>query len=160
MNEMHKMKRGQSSIEYIVTYGWVLLILILVVVGMWNAGFFKLSTYSCSKNEVMQLNTVRITAIKFLSSGAVYMTVKNNEEASIALSSVKINGFAPTGLSPSLPRTIAVGGEVNFTGTVASLAGAVGDTKSNIPIEFVYNLTGGASGHRDAGVMCFRIEVG
>ena len=43
------MKRGQSALEYLVTYGWAILAIVIVAAVLWYFGIFNPSKWSSSK---------------------------------------------------------------------------------------------------------------
>ena len=43
------MKRGQSALEYLVTYGWAILAIVIIAAVLWYFGIFNPNKWSSSK---------------------------------------------------------------------------------------------------------------
>ena len=46
---MKKGKRGQSALEYLVTYGWAILIIVIIAAVLWYFGVFNPSKWTSNK---------------------------------------------------------------------------------------------------------------
>ena len=68
--------RGQSALEYMMTYGWAVLVILIVAVVLWQMGFLELSkNVSPDKRGFSQVTPLDWS---LSASGALVVVVQNN----------------------------------------------------------------------------------
>jgi hypothetical protein len=80
-----KMKKGQGAFEYMMSYGWAVLVIVVLAVVLWNLGVFSPSSASISS----QFSSIRPAAWSFQGTGAgggnsIYVTYARIAFANIA----------------------------------------------------------------------------
>ncbi len=114
------MKRGQSALEYLVTYGWAILAIVIVAAVLWYFGIFNPSKWSASKQcggfasftcEDYQANTTSTSVV-----------LGNNVGRTITVSNATCS---PSSLGPNARMTCT-----------AAIGGNTGD-QLNIQIDYV-----------------------
>jgi len=149
--------RAQTAAEYLITYGWAILILGVLLVLMFNLGFFNPGSFVTGRNQAFGLGSFALYDFKVVPGGNITLYLINNAGARATIRSIAIKGSNLTDLSPPLPQSIDPGGQLNITGR-SVLNGSVGDTFTNVKMEIRFDLEGGASGHIDAGILQGHID--
>ncbi|MEM0475451.1 MAG: hypothetical protein QW343_01525 [Candidatus Norongarragalinales archaeon] len=119
------MKRGQSALEYLVTYGWAILAIVIVAAVLWYFGIFNPSKWSASK----QCGGFASFTCEDYSANATSTTIVlgNNVGRSITISNATCS-----------PASVGPTGRTTCT---ASVGGNVGD-QVNIQIDYVDSKSG------------------
>ncbi|MEM4389367.1 MAG: hypothetical protein QXG98_01755 [Candidatus Micrarchaeia archaeon] len=149
--------RAQTAMEYLITYGWAILILGVLLVLMFNLGFFNPGSFVTGRNQAFGLGTFAVYDFKVVPSGNITLYLINNAGARVTIRSIAVKGVNLTGLSPPLPQSVEPGGQLNITGQ-SVLTGNVGDTFTNVKLEIGFDLQGGAADHIDAGILQGHID--
>ncbi|MEM3846926.1 MAG: YncE family protein [Candidatus Parvarchaeota archaeon] len=168
-------RRSQSALEYMMTYGWAILIIVLVVVILYSMGIFSPSSFvsftgitgmtwlqpasalcSSSGQLVLKLSnslgtTIQIVSITANTSAGVSKT--QSESVTIFPGNTKgvsVSGICPTTPGASYTMTITVSyTEPNnaFPNTVYSLSGTAKGSSFSTPMNTftAYNLPSNAS---------------
>lgn len=150
-------KLGQSAIEYMITYGWMVIAMVAIIAVLFYLGIFNPSTWFATANEVTGMTNFEVTDFTVTPSGYVTLYVKSNTGVQVRITSVKIKGVAMTDLSPTPPIPLNPGANRTITGS-SSLTGSSGDSFYNVKIEIVYDVVGGGTDHIDSGVMRGRFQ--
>ncbi|MFH1285300.1 MAG: hypothetical protein ABIH99_01835 [Candidatus Micrarchaeota archaeon] len=145
-----KKRMGQAAIEYLVTYGWILIIIMFVIISLAYAGFFDPSRWIAGSNEAIGLGTFKIDNLYVKSNGVIYMNLENAADSTINLRWVAVDGTNLTTVTPPLPTSLAPGSNISLAG-ISTLSGASGTAFFNKKIQIGFDVEGGASGHVDAG---------
>lgn len=91
---MMPLKKGQSAIEYMMTYGWAILVIMIVGIVMWQMGIFEFGkSVNPGKNGFSQITLLDHTASK--GEGKIKLVVVNDAGTRLTLNSVTatmING--------------------------------------------------------------------
>ena len=97
---MNKMK-AQTAMEYLMTYGWAILIVIIVGAALYALGIFNPSTYTTSVATGFTGFQVPTGGYAVNSTG-VHILVKNAQGATINITNVvaTVNGVTTTALIP------------------------------------------------------------
>ncbi len=123
-------KKGQAAMEYLMTYGWAILIVIIVIAALWAMGVFTVtSPVTCSP-------CFSYFAFRDYQDGTL-LIVNGPEE---------INITAVTGATaPTAPNN-------NFkTGKQVTLTGV--STSGDVDITITYDVIGGLTGHTDTATI-------
>jgi hypothetical protein len=119
------MRKGQSALEYLVTYGWAILAIVIVAAVLLYFGFFNPSKWSASKQcEGFASFTCEDYSANTTSTSVV---LGNNVSRSITISNATCS---PASLGPTARMTCT-----------AAVGGNVGD-QVNIQIDYVDSKSG------------------
>ena len=119
-----KMKKGQSATEYLMTYGWALLAIVVVAAVLWRMGIFG---GTCGTNIGNQPGAqITLADIKVAADGTVSGVIKNG-----AGEQITINGT-------SADTTISVGGTTLITDLATVTAGTAGDCYTDLTVTVNY----------------------
>ncbi|MFH1788405.1 MAG: hypothetical protein ABH834_03385 [Candidatus Altiarchaeota archaeon] len=142
--------RGQAAMEYLMTYSWSILVVMLVGIAMWQLGIFNLgsgasSTYSGFPRIKPQLTLVSVTTEGNFSG---YFT--NGAGGSIMLSNVSggCDSFSYSSESISSGKNFIV------RGSGCNISGVTGDPYAlSIYIAYTVSAAGSTAEHRDYGLL-------
>jgi uncharacterized protein (UPF0333 family) len=128
-------KKGQAAMEYLMTYGWAILIVIIVVAALWAMGVFTVtSPVACSP-------CLSYFAFRDYQGGTLLIV---NGPESILIDNVSANNVDL--LNTTSPTTVSPGQQITITG----LDTTSGTTESLV---ITYNITGGLPGHTDTATI-------
>ncbi|MDD5111942.1 MAG: hypothetical protein PHG85_05310 [Candidatus Altiarchaeota archaeon] len=132
-------RRGQGAMEYLMTYGWAVLVVMIVGIVMWRLGIFNLggtpATSSGFVKIMPQLSTCRLTT-----SGNFTCIFTNGAGGYIRINSITASSSGTACATGTVPAG-AVGGNENLNVQAwGCIAGTAGDAYS-IDVTIDYNLT-------------------
>ena len=128
MNMKKMTNKGQGAMEYLMTYGWAILVVMIVGVVLWQLGIFNPPTGTVFKNfKVLQPLG---PSVSYKSSGNTFtMALSNNQGSSIKISGVLINETLTTtvcnaisvnnGTAGTFGQTVAAGSAFSVSATCA-----------------------------------------
>ncbi len=151
-------KKGQAALEYLTTYGWLLVIIVIVAGALYSLGVFSPGTY---QGKTCTGFTGQVTYVdhKLASDGAFTFVLANNVGKSvIGVSSVKMTLQDGTTIDDTTPgvtvpwtpgakRTLILGGPI---------AGSVGNSYS-MTVTVTYD-TSDIIGHKQTGTCTGSVE--
>ncbi|MHA1867361.1 MAG: hypothetical protein ACTSVB_02005 [Candidatus Heimdallarchaeaceae archaeon] len=121
------MKKGQSAMEYLMTYGWAILIVIVVVAALYGMGVFSLkSGVTCSPC---------FSYFAFVDYADGTIMIRNGAQA-IDTISVNTGSITPTTADP--------GDDLTITGI---------STTGDVDITITYNVTDSGLQHTDTATI-------
>ena len=150
------MRRAQSALEYLITYGWAIVILVIVIVLLFYLGVLNPTGFVAVRNQVIGLNTIMVTDFVVNGTGSITLYLVNNAPTSINLTGIKIKDVALTSMSPSSYANWRPGANLTVTG-ISAITGGKGESFYNAKIEFNYTIMSGGT-HVDTGQMTGKIE--
>ncbi len=132
-------RRGQSALEYLVTYGWAILAIVIIAGILWYFGIFNPAKYveekQCGGGTRFQCLDYRVN-----STGALTIVLGNKGGSPI---NVTATWPSSTGCAPS---TVLVSAQSNTTCTANSFvpSGASGSSfeQTNIIVQYFDSRTG------------------
>lgn len=143
--------RGQTALEYLMTYGWALVVIVIVISALYALGILNPETYiksNCTGGDKIlyidhSVNDARVLAMK-LSNGA---------GANITVTGIEFGAdFAGANLASPL-GVVAPQGSIDVNAT--SVTSGVGSYTGTVSIS--YNRAGGVS-HKETLTCSGRIE--
>jgi hypothetical protein len=138
-----KMK-AQTAMEYLMTYGWAILIVIIVGAALYALGIFNPATYSQSTATGFQGFQVPTGAWQFSSTGQLTLKVKNMAGSNINITSVQATYAGTPVTNTTASGAFAPGSE--YTIIVSGLSTASAGAAYSIPVTISYtNLDTGLS---------------
>ena len=72
----HKTKRSQSALEYMMTYGWAILIIVIVAVILYSMGIFNPS--SSISTTITGFSSTPVSSAIFTNNGGLSLSVQNS----------------------------------------------------------------------------------
>ena len=144
--------KAQAAIEYLVTYSWAILGVIVIIALLFYLGVFNPAIFVAGGNDVYGFATFGVDSFKLTPGGNLTLYLVNNAPYKITVKSIVVSDSNMTGVSPSLPMTMESGESKTVSGQ-SVYRGAVGDPIRDLRIKIVFDLEGGASGHQDTGVL-------
>ena len=140
-------RKGQGAMEYLMTYGWAILVVIIVGIVLWQSGVF-----GTGSGGVSGFNEVRVEDYVFNSTG-VFISVENaaGQTLRTVSANVSINGGASAAatLSSGVAGSWAPGKEYVISyadGATCSAAGAGYDVDVVVTYQSAANLAHTESG--------------
>lgn len=146
------MKKGQAATEFLMTYGWAILAIVIVAAVLWNMGVFK---GQCTKTAPLQVfsagEQLQASDWAINATNDLNMQVKNLAGNEITISAATFADGKGTGntLTPN-PVTVPAGGDAEFS-VLATGVGTAGECfTANMTL--TYTVTNGVS-HDISGFM-------
>jgi len=152
------MPRGQSALEYLMTYGWALIIILIAAAALYAMGLLSPGTYQ-------QKTCTGMTTLgyqdHFFDGSSFKIKVANEAGAKIAMTSVTVN----TNLNSSCctynyttPTNVNAGKSATFTVAINDTGWSDGEDYI-MDVVFVYNVSQGITGHVEAGSCTGKVEA-
>ena len=93
--DLKKRRKSQAALEYLVTYGWAILAIVIVAAILWYFGIFNPSKYTGSKQSG---GSATLSVIDYPTTGTTGVSVKFGNSAGATLNTVNstIDGVAST----------------------------------------------------------------
>ena len=148
--------KGQTALEYLITYGWALVALAVIIMLLFYLGIFNPTAWVPVRNEAIGLSVFGITDFTVKGDGSMTLYLVNNAQSSVNLTDIKIRDASLVGPTPALPIVMSPGANLTISG-VSTITGARGDAFYNDKVEFNYTIIGGAS-HIDSGIIRGKID--
>ena len=151
-------KKGQAALEYLTTYGWLLVIIVIVAGALYALGVFSPATYQ-GKTCTGFSSQITYSDHKLADDGTFTLVLSNNIGKSIAavpnvamtLSGGAVVNDASTGVAvpwtPGAKRTLALTGPDG---------GSIGDSYS-MTVTATYD-TAEIAGHKQTGTCTGTVE--
>ncbi|MFH1424683.1 MAG: hypothetical protein ABIG20_03305 [archaeon] len=143
-------KKGQTAMEYLMTYGWAIIIVVIVGVALWRLGVFTPSAGTVASGfEEFQVTDYTITA-----AGAVTVNFENADKQSrtVTISSITVDDNACNGATGAA----IVGASKTCTGTAT--AGTAGNPYTGIEVSIAYTIAGSSINHTETGLLSGEYE--
>ena len=147
------MKKGQAATEFLMTYGWAILAIVVVAAVLWNMGVFK---GQCTKTAAVQVfgagEQLQVSDWSLNANNDLAMQVKNlaGNEISITAGNLNVSGAATLGTVT--PATVPAGGDATLSFTGVGGAGTSGNCFT-ANVNLTYDVTGGVQGHIIKGTL-------
>jgi energy-converting hydrogenase Eha subunit A len=138
--------KGQAAMEYLMTYGWAILIVIIVAAALWALGVFNPATWQQASATGFAGFQVP-TGGWVVNSTGVHVLLKNTLGATVAVTAINatVNGVISTTSEP-LTATLAANGQQWFAMSGGITVPAAGSAYSiAVAVSYTYSSTG-ASG--------------
>ena len=122
------MKKGQAAMEYLMTYGWAILIIIVVVGALFAMGVFKTSSaVACSPC---------FSNFAFVDYSAGTLLIRNGAN--------EINITSVTGGTIPATTNYDPGEDITISGV---------STSGNVDMTITFDIVGGLTGHTDTATI-------
>lgn len=127
------MRKGQAAMEYLMTYGWAILVIIAVIAALYAMGVFKIggTAVPCSPC---------FSYFAYVDHDADTLVIKNGPQE---LDAIYID--SPSGVSASPATNIAPGAEIRLTGT--------GAFSGDVSVSITYTVAASGLNHTDTATL-------
>ena len=129
--------KGQSALEYLMTYGWALLIIVVVGAALYALGVLNPATYQ--QKTCTGMTYFLYQDHKLASNGSFEIQVTNGNQV-VDVTGVSVGGTSLTftTVAANVSNTVVLSGTGGPTGTQGS--------PYNQDVTITYNVAGGISG--------------
>lgn len=152
------MERGQSALEYLVTYGWALLIILIAAAALYAMGLLSPSTYQ-------QKTCTGLTNLgygdHFFDGSDFRIRVANEAGAKIRITNASMfSGINSTCCwnEYTTPTNVNAGRSATFTISGYGPEGWTTGDDYTVDVRFSYDVLGGISGHVERGSCTGKVE--
>jgi len=147
------MKKGQSALEYLVTYGWAILAIVIIAAVMWYFGIFNPQSFAGSK-QCTGFTSFVCQDFKVNSSG--WVTLVLNNKVGNTINAVNIT----TGTAGWIcsPTTVSPNANTTCRAILTLNSGAVGDTVDGTQISLSFTDSKSSLSHTDTGTIRGKVE--
>jgi hypothetical protein len=160
---MFRKNRGQGAMEYLMTYGWAILVVMIVGIVMWQLGIFNLNQgsttttgFSKIKPQLAGVNKRGITLTAVFTNGAG-TTIDLRTMTGRKNGAPDASSHAATWSFPAGGTTTALPAGTNFQAVVANAdlgPNTVGNTFDvRLDVAYDVNIGGITTTHRDSGTL-------
>lgn len=148
------MRRGQSALEYLVTYGWAILAIVIIAGVLWYFGIFNPARYAGEK-QCAGFSSFVCQDFRINTSGA--LTIVLNNKVGGTVNSVNITS-GTCGGCVCTPQTIAANGNTTCTSLSFVAAGTTGNTIDQTNVVITYTDARSGISHTDTGFVRGKYE--
>lgn len=140
------MKRGQSALEYLVTYGWAILAIVIIAGVLWYFGIFNPSRFVGGK-QCGGFSSFICQDFTVNTAGALTIVLNNDVGSTIQ------NVNMTTGASgwSCVPTTVSANANTTCTAIGVTSAGTAGNNYNQITVTVSYQDSASGLTHNDSG---------
>ncbi len=138
--------------EYLMTYGWAILIVIIVAAALWALGVFNPGSFSQATKTGLAGFDVPAGGWKLTSAGALTLQLKNQAGATIKITTVNATIGTTTCTTGVISQTIA--SNEQYTASLSSCALLSAGASYSATVKAVYdNQDTGLTGFTSSGTL-------
>ena len=126
---MRNMK-AQSAMEYLMTYGWAILIVIIVAAALFALGVFNPATYTQSTATGFTGFQIPSGGWQFTTGGVLTLQLKNMAGANINITNIQATYAGTSGTNTTASNPIGPGSAYTEKVTIAGVTPATGASYS------------------------------
>lgn len=144
--------KGQGAMEYLMTYGWAILVIVIVVAALYSLGVLNPATYQqkrCSGFQYFSYTDQKLSTSEFT------LDVRNGVN-DISIDSIKV-GSAATNSTPVISDADIQEGDRFTISTTTVPSVTSGATYDNIEIVVQYDVTNGIQNNVDRATCIGRV---
>jgi uncharacterized protein (UPF0333 family) len=151
MKVVKKMK-AQAAMEYLMTYGWAILIVIIVAAALYMLGVFNPATYTQATATGFPGFNVPSGGWKFDSGGTLTLQLKNMVGSNINITSVQATYGGSTRTNSTASGTLGPNADIIYV--VSGFGTQTAGSAYTISVDIIYdNLDSGLTGFRSTGTV-------
>ena len=140
-----KQRKGQGAMEYLMTYGWALLVIVVVGAALFALGVLNPTTYTQTRCQGFQYFSYQDQKADTTNDRLSLSLVNGPQDVTITGMTWGLSSLSNlTNASATAGSKFTVSGDV----TIASIAA---DPYTNVVVTVTYNVIGGISGKVDRG---------
>jgi hypothetical protein len=141
--------KGQTALEYLITYGWAILVILVVLAVLWYYGVFNPAKWS---GESVSEGSAFKVVDKKLSGTTLTLILGDKTGAQTTLASIAVSGDVSTAAPFAVTQVISAGGQSTEI-AVTPVAPPTGTISAGSFYKFTvtttYQATGGIAGQKD-----------
>jgi len=152
-------KRAQAAMEFLMTYGWAILVVLVVIGALAYFGVLnpsQLLPEKCNLPIGFNCKDFRVT------SGQIKLDIENGAGRGVEINTITLTSDALTNGGPcrsTTPKTLANGAHTEFTASKVSCAhNPTGRAKNRYDIEIIYKWLDSPYNHTMNGELLARLE--
>ncbi len=151
------MKKGQAALEYLMTYGWAILIIVIIGVALYAMGIFNPSTFVGKKYSGLTAFTVLDWKAIDTTNDTFVVELSPRGHTFSAISATLKYGGATWACTPS-STTMNPSGKYNITCTTSTNVWTKGDTYTNLGLSITYTDQDTGLQHTSTGTFSGKVE--
>ncbi|MBI4174846.1 MAG: hypothetical protein HY517_04320 [Candidatus Aenigmarchaeota archaeon] len=145
--------KGQGAIEYLMTYGWALLVIVVIAAALFFLGVLNPSSYTQSRCSGFQYFTYKDQKVTPTS----YNLQLSNGPRDIAITTMTVlDGTATVSTATQAPASTSAGTDFLVNATLSTTKKA-GDSFS-YSVAITYNVVGGITDNVDRGTCTGKVS--
>lgn len=143
--------RGQAAVELLMTYGWALLIAIVLVGLLYQFGLISaLAGMVQGSEEVLGFGSFSASAF-VRQGGNLSLQLTNVGGGDVIVQYVSVGGTILSSPSPPFPINVSRGASVTVNGTTGKINGSFGSHFGPVTLEIGFD-TPSHAGHKDSAM--------
>jgi len=145
-------KKGQGAMEYLMTYGWAILVVMIVGIVMWQLGIFNLGSSSVTSTGFSKIKP-QLTSCKMTTAGVFSCLFTNGAGTAISVTGWNVNLTSGTQCSTSTTyaNPINVGDNIALVASSCGLGTAGQAYSVNVYFAYTQSIAGTTVTHSDFG---------
>ncbi|MFH1126363.1 MAG: hypothetical protein V1703_04495 [Candidatus Altiarchaeota archaeon] len=145
-------RKGQGAMEYLMTYGWAVLVVMIVGIVMWQLGIFNIGTTSVTSSGFPKIKP-QLTSCKMTTGGDFSCLFTNGAGSGIAVNetAIEVGGVTCTSTAPDPGTRFNVEDNFEVASTGCSVANAGEPYSASVYIYYTVYLAGTTVTHNDTG---------
>jgi len=152
-------RKGQGAMEYLMTYGWAILVVMIVGIVMWQLGIFNMGGTTVTATGFAKIKP-QLAATGFSRIGQPIMVFTNGVGTTVTMRSGKIIDDGATGSSCTLtsamfvPRGVPAGANSRLSGAPTNCIrnGNAGEVyNARVSLTYVVAIGGVSTTHTESG---------
>jgi hypothetical protein len=139
--------KGQTALEYLITYGWAILVILVVLAVLWYYGVFNPAKWS---GESVSEGSALKVVDKQLTGTTLSLLFGDKTGSQVNISAVNVTGDV-AGFASGLTVIIPAGGQMTSASPIAVTVApsAVAGSFYKFTVTTTYQVTGGLVGQKD-----------
>ncbi|MDP3742599.1 MAG: hypothetical protein Q8R15_04755 [Candidatus Micrarchaeota archaeon] len=139
------MKRGQSALEYLMTYGWAILAVVIIAGALWYLGIFDPSRFAGEK-QCGGFSAFTCQDQRMNTTGTLALVLNNKLGGAMTVTTA---GCTPTSVSANANTTCTLSGYPS---------GTTGNSFSRVTVSVNYTDARSGLTHTDSGFVAGKYE--
>ncbi len=146
-------KKAQSAIEYIMIYGWVILLILIVITTLFYSGMLNSLIYPA--NNIIGFSIIKVERFDFVDEHTLLLTLYNDVDLKLEVQNIKFNGedldniVFPFDILPG--ERIMINSETGYTFFE-------GEILKNMPLEITYIVAEGTVIRTETGFLSGKVS--
>ena len=149
--------KGQTALEYLITYGWAILVILVVLAVLWYYGIFNPARWA--GESVTEGSAFKIVDKNLVSSGTLTLSLGNKVGTTVSITSLNVTGDIIGYKIVTPAETVVAGANIlaPYQITVTGLGTASVGSFARFTVTIHYDVVGGIGNKTD--VAQFSIKV-
>jgi uncharacterized protein (UPF0333 family) len=150
--KVKNVNRGQTALEYLITYGWAILAIVIIAALFW--AFFKPSEW-LGGESVTGFSVVTVAGQKLTASGTLTLVLQNSAAEDVTITNIAA-GNASAAQTGATVKSGSHSGQLTVSGI--GVTGGVGSSY-NLNVTVTYSLVNtGITGKVSSGMMSGKLS--